>query len=82
MVLNVNNAIREASELPLTEGCPSHRDIVRERPDTRNGVFRSGPVSSRCDRWGTMSSEMAEGEVSTRAKLVFLLLRQRRLQLS
>lgn len=28
MVLNVSNAIREASELPLIEGCPRHRDIV------------------------------------------------------
>jgi hypothetical protein len=31
MVLNVSKAIREASELPLIEGCPSHRDIALER---------------------------------------------------
>lgn len=41
MVLSVSNAIREASELPLTEGCPSHRDMAWERWE----------ICSACDRF-------------------------------
>ncbi|KAK5628091.1 hypothetical protein RRF57_003807 [Xylaria bambusicola] len=60
MVLNVNNAIREASELPLTEGCPSHRDMIRERLEACNSVLSFEGLPVYRSTW-TMSLDAVEG---------------------